>query len=311
MTPDKSLLESEVLTWLARLPFVAPEDLEFLTGQPLSGVQTLLRAMGRRGWTDSIAPASPEIDSKRLYVLTKAARRWLADQAGRPATDGILPAPLDWGDVLHYVIRLEVAVSLNIFAANLVATARHDEEFKVQHFSAVPAWRPRAAFWPPNVQGYGCLSYSGLVAPFFVAVDRPLVPNMHRRLLVRHWYYFREHNSAWGRDDIPPILVICPSPGEEEEWAAAALVSADRRKVAPMRLLLTNTSSGLADDPAGPVWRTAERSFRATLTRRFPLRGRVALTPAAISTDGRPDAFALSRTLLEWATSEMAKIERG
>lgn len=311
MTAERPQLEGEVIKWLARLPFVAAEDVEFLTGQALSDVQTLLRAMGRRGWTDWIAPSSPEIDSKRLYLLTKAARRWLADQEGQPATHEILPAPLTWGDVLHNAIRLELTVSLNIFAANLVAAARHDEEFQVQHLSAVPARRPRAAFWPPNVLGYGCLSYSGLAAPFFVARDRPLVPYLHRRLLVASWYHFLKHDRAWGGDDIPPILVICPSPDEEEEWAAAALISADRRKVAPICLLLTNTSSGLADDPAGPVWRTAESSFRAALNSRLALRSRVALTPAVIKTDGRPGAFPLSQTLHQWATLEMAKIERG
>ena len=84
------------------------------------------------------------------------------------------------------------------------------------------------------------------------------------------WYAFHESDHVWGRDGIPPILVICDQPEQEEEWAEAVLASADRRRLAPLAVLLTHRSLGFGEDPGSVAWRTSENLSRATLNSRLP-----------------------------------------
>ncbi|MBA4181326.1 MAG: hypothetical protein C0506_12115 [Anaerolinea sp.] len=305
MTAREATVQCEVLNWLARLPFLAAEDLALLTGQPITDVATVLREMDRSGQADWIAPSSPEMDSTRLYVLTEPARRWASGQLQGPDADRVLELPLAWSEVIHRLTHLEATVGLNVFAANLVSSVRRDAGIEVQGLRALPVRRPREAWWPAGTQGYGCLALPGGFAPFFVALDRAGVPAVHRRALVAGWYAFRESRQSWGRDDIPPILVICAQPEQEDDWAQAVLASAGRRGVAPLRVLLTYCSSGFVDDPGGPVWRTADGLARATMKERLAWRPEIPVEPAVLKLDGLPMALDVNRQapprLQQWA----------
>lgn len=307
MTEQACWLEEEVFTWLARLPFLAPEDLALLTGRPGRDIKAVLHGMDRNGWADRIMPSSPEMDSSPLYVLTEPARQWAAG-SGREANGArMLEAPLAWNDIVHCLLRLEATVGLNIFAANFVSSARRDGEIETEDLCAVPALRPWDAWWPSGIQANGCLTRPGTFAPFFVLVDRAGVPAEHRRALVAGWYAFRDSSQAWGRDDIPPILVICAQPEQEQEWARAVLASADRRRVAPLCVLLTHRSSGFSDDPLGRVWRTPDRLGRAALKERLIWRRADSAHPAFIRPVGLPDLLEaddqVRRSLQQWARS--------
>jgi hypothetical protein len=177
--------------------------------------------------------------------------------------------PLSWSDITQRLVRLEATVVLNVFAAGLVTSARRDIEIEVEDLRGLPVRRPRDAWWPGGVRAYGCLARLGGFAPFFVAVDRAGVPTEHRRALVAAWYAFCESDHVWGRDGIPPILVICDQPEQEEKWAEAVLASADRRKVAPLTVLLTHRSLGFGEDPGRVAWRTSDNLSRATLNSRL------------------------------------------
>ena len=307
MTTREATIQCEVLNWLARLPFLAAEDLALLTGKPVTDIDTVLHEMDRSGQADWITPSSPELDSTRLYVLTEPARRWASEQLQGPDADRLEVLPLGWSEVVHRLTRLEATVGLNVFAANLVSSVRRDAGIEVQDFRALPVRRPREAWWPAGGQGYGCLALPGGFAPFFVALDRAGVPAVHRRALVAGWYAFRESYQSWGRDDIPPILVICAQPEQEEIWARAVLASAGRRGVAPLRVLLTHRSPGFIDDPGGAIWLTADGTLRATLKERLVWRPEIPVEPAVLKLDGPPMASDLNHQapprLQQWARS--------
>jgi len=307
MTTREATVQCEVLNWLARLPFLAAEDLALLTGQPVTDITTVLRELDRSGQADWIAPSSPELDPTRLYVLTAPVRRWVAEQLHGPDAVRAEALPLAWSEVVHRLTRLEATVGLNVFAANLVSSVRRDAGIEVQNLRALPARRHRDAWWPAAVQGYGCLALPGGFAPFFVALDRAGVPAVHRRALVAGWYAFRESYQSWGRDDIPPILVICAQPEQEEIWAQAVLASAGRRGVAPLRVLLTHRSSGFSDDPGTEIWRTADGLARATFKERLSWRREIPLEPAILRLDVLPSPPGQrgggSQRLQQWARS--------
>lgn len=274
MTPLGTGVDSELVTWLARLPFLAVEDLALLMGRSQAEIEAFLREMDHSGWTEWIEPSSSEIDADLLSVLTEPARRWVANQLYGPPGQRAAELPLFWYEISYRLARLETTVVLNIFAADLVASVRGGAELKVWDFRALPYRRPAVAWWPPGVQAYGCLVGPLGYAPFFVAVDRVGVPAAHRRALVASWSTFRGSCRTWGGDDIPPILVICPEAEQEDEWVRAVSASADRRKRAPLRVLLTHRSREFSDNPCGELWRTGESRSRLTFERRLTWTGR-------------------------------------
>ena len=267
-------IDSELVIWLARLPFLAAQDLALLTGRSEANVEGHLREMDRTGWTEWVQPSSREIDSAELSVLTQPARHWVTGQLHGPM--GQAPElPLSWYDIVYRLACLETTVVLNIFAAELVASLRRVGEIRVEEFRALPTRRPWCAWWPPGVHAYGCLTGPVGYAPFFVACDQVGVPAAHRRVLVTGWAKFRGSRRAWGGDDIPPILVICPEAEQEDSWERVVSASADNRRTAPLRVVLTHRSRDFSADPCGAHWRTAESRLRLTLERRLTWTGRL------------------------------------
>ena len=169
-----------------------------------------------------VTPSSPELDPERLYALTGSSLGGVAEHTGLTGEDLARSFPVERKEVLQRLTRLETTVGLNLFASELVAAARDDVEVELEDIRSLP-WgrRPEEAWWPPEVEGYGCLRWGAWRAPFFVAWDRAGAPPFHRRKRVAAWYAFWNAEHAWGRDDIPPILVLHHGAEEAEQWAGA------------------------------------------------------------------------------------------
>lgn len=299
---NDSLLTRDAARWLARLPFLGVHDLSLLTGQLDLDVEGALREMKQHGLVDAVTPSSPELDGAPLYVLTEPTRRRL-----RSTLDGepVRALPLAWRDIIHRLARLEATVALNAFAADVVASLHRSADGAVADFHALPVRRPQDAWWPPGVQGYGCIRAVAGAAPFFVFVDRAGAPSAHRAALVAGWYRFRDSGQPWGYD-IPPILVLCPGPAREGEWARAVLASAERRDSVPLRVLLTSVVAG-TDGFGLRTWQPVAGRGRAALMGWLPVRhsDHLALCSAPLP-DLRPPAPGEEHQPLHRWTREVA-----
>jgi hypothetical protein len=295
---NDSRLTLDALRWLARLPFLGSENLALLTGQPEPHIESVLREMKQDWLVDAVTPSSPELDSAPLYVLTEPTRRWLRSTLdGEPAR----ALPLPWRDIIHWLARLEATVALNAFAAGLAASLHRSAYHEVSDFHVLPVRRPQDAWWPPGVQGYGCMRAVAGAAPFFVFVDRAGAPSAHRAALIAGWYRFRDSGQPWGYD-IPPILVLCPGQAREGEWARAVLASAERRDSVPLRVLLTSVVAG-TDGFGLRTWQPVAGPGRAALMEWLPVRhsDHLALCSAPLP-DLRPPAPGEERQPLHrWA----------
>jgi len=222
--------------------------------------------MEQDGLVDSVTPSSPELDTAPVHILSEPTRRWLTSTPGEAAARTL---PLAWRDVVHRLARLEATVALNVFAAGLVASLHRSADREVADLRALPVRRPRDAWWPPGVRGYGCIGTTAGAAPFFVTVDRAGAPAAHRAALVAAWYRFRESSQPWG-NDIPPMLVLCPGPALENDWARAVLASAERRDVVPLRVLSTSVGKE-AEGVRSTAWRQVYSGGRAGLLEWLPV----------------------------------------
>lgn len=274
-----SQLAIDVLRWLARLPFLAVDDLALLTGRPDPDIESILLRMKQDARVDAVMPSSPELDSAPLHVLAEPTRRWLESTLDAETTRAL---PLAWRDIVHSLARLEATVAFNAFAGRLVGSLRRGVDREVVDVRSLPIRRPQDAWWPPGVQGYGCIRSADGAAPFFVAVDRAGAPAAHRAALVAGWYRFRVDSRVWG-SNIPPILVLCPGRAREDEWARAVLASAKRRDAAPLRVVLGGVATA-ANGFAEPVWRQPGGAGGAALLEWLPVchAGHLALPPVAM-----------------------------
>lgn len=259
-------LAAELLNWLARLPFLAVDDLALLTGSPAPDVEAELCELARAGHVDSITPSSPELERSRLYILTEPIRRQLAVESQGSEQQSALP--LESRDILRRLASLEATVALNVFTAGLVAALRRDPKAELEDIWALPTRRPTTAWWPPGIHAFGSVRIGGAGTRFFVVVDRAGAPSAHRAALVAGWYRFREGARPWGTGCLPLTLILCPGPAWEDAWAQHLLASANRRQLPPLPVLLASRK-GLRDDPDGPHWRRPHDGARATLAERL------------------------------------------
>ena len=313
MSTNDSQLEAEAAGWLARLPFLGADELSFLLGVTRHQATGLLGKLKRLGWVEHVDTSSPELEPERLYALTQACLPALAQRLG--LTEGELQGSLPVGrrEAQERLARLETAIGFNHFAAELVAGARDDIEVELEDVRALPSRRRSGqTWWPPEVEGYGCLRWGQWHAPFFVAWDRAGSPPFHRRKRVAGWCAFRDTHHPWGREDIPPILVVCPGEAEAEQWSCA-LLAAYRGLAAPLPVFLTDVTSALGEGPLGPVWRRPDGSVRAHLCERLAwrpavpseVRGRVLANPAA---ELEPTSQS-GQQLRDWAREAVASSE--
>ncbi len=306
MPTSDSQLQTEAVGWLVRLPFLGAEELSLLLGIRKPQVARVLAELEKLGWVEWIRASSPELDEERLNVLTDGCVPRLAEHFGLSEQELREMFPVARKDILERLPRLETTVGFNRFAAELVAAVRDDEEVELEEIRSLPCRRPARAWWPPEVEGYGCLRWGPWRAPFFLVWDRAGAPPFHRRRRVGAWCAFREGDHPWGRDDIPPILVVCPGEAEAEQWARAVLASSDRRHAPRLPVFLTDVLFALIGGPLGSVWRRPDGTVRAHLCERLPWRPAVAPQAGTIRpenpTEQLDSVSASGPTLREWAT---------
>jgi DNA-binding MarR family transcriptional regulator len=316
MTATARNLRLDAVVWLTRLPFLGADELSLLLGVAKPQAARTLGELERLGWVEWVTPSSPELDPERLYALTSSSLGGVAEHTGLTGEHLERSFPVERKEVLQRVTRLETTVGLNLFASELVAAARDDIEVDFEDIRSLP-WgrRLEEAWWPPEVEGYGCLRWGAWRAPVFVAWDRAGAPPFHRRKRVAGWYTFWDAEHAWGRDDIPPILVLPPGAEEAEQWAGAVLRASDRRQVAPLHVFLSDADRALGEGPLGAVWRRPDGTARAHLCERLVWRLTIPAAAEAIRmAEPTQPLEALSRdgpSLRKWASQAVPPKQEG
>jgi Replication-relaxation len=246
---------SRAIHWLARLPFLRVSDTALLMGVNDARAASVLRELETLAWIEWIVPSSPELEARRLHVLTHAAQVRLAESEAESWL------PIGRRETVTRLARLETAVGLNRFVVELAAAAEEDLEVGLAEALSLP-WTTASTnrHWPPAVEGYACLQWDSWTAPFFVAWDRAGAPPIHRRKRVAGWYSYAESHD-W---DAPAILVVCPGESEADAWGQAVVNSADRR-VSPLLPVFLATVPAAQADPLGPIWRRVDDTDEAHL----------------------------------------------
>jgi DNA-binding MarR family transcriptional regulator len=295
-------LQAQAARWLARLPFLGAEELSLLLGVSEPQAARVLAELERGGRTEWVWARSPELEPGRLYLLSRGSR-----------FPGLSECLADRGELLRRLTRLEAVVGLNRFAAELVAAVRNDAEVELEDLRWLPSRRPAGSWWPPYVEGYGCLRRGRWRAPFFLAWDRAGAPPFQRRTRVGAWYAFREGAHPWRRDDVPPVLVVCPGEAEAGQWARAVLAASDRRQAPLLPVALADVPAALGEGPLGPVWRRPDGSVRAGLCERLVWRPAGPPQGEAISAENATEQLdtvsASGPALREWAREAVASSE--
>jgi DNA-binding MarR family transcriptional regulator len=288
--------------WLARLPFLGVSEAASLLGVNEARAASVLRELETLAWIEWIVPSSPELDARRLHVLTHVAQVHLAEsEAGSWL-------PIGRRETLTRLARLETAVGLNRFIVELAAAAEEDLDADLADALALP-WKTASAnrHWPPAVEGYACLQWDSWTAPFFIAWDRAGAPPIHRRKRVAGWYSYAESHD-W---DAPSILVVCPSESEADAWGRAVVNSADRRGSPLLPVFLATVLDAQAD-PLGPIWRRADDTYEAHLCQRLRWvpKGSEPLPPCDLTDRldvSRPSTCA---PVQEWLPDEVSDLRR-
>lgn len=254
-------LLQQAVSWLARLPFLCSYDLSKLLRVSEPRVQRILSELEGLGWCEWVTTTSPEVDERRLFVLSDAAQSRLAEL--QPAHK----LPIGRRETLARIPRLETAVGVNRFLAEFVAAFADDVEVEIADARMLP-WTGAHANGcsPPGLEGYVCLTWGVWSAPAFIAWDRAAAPQAHRRQRVAGWYTW----ALSRRWDTMPIFAVCPGEREADQWAQAVIDSADRRRFPPLTLFLATAPAAHAD-PTGEIWRKpqgrAEASFFSLLAK--------------------------------------------
>jgi hypothetical protein len=240
-------LDGQALDWLARLPFLCAYDLSALLSIGETRAQRILSELEGMGWCEWVAASSRELDERRLYVLTEAAQNRVSEL---PSARTL---PIGRRETLARLQRLETAAGLNRFLRQLAVAAAAHTLVEAVDVQTLPWTATRSSrFWPPDVEAYACFKWQWS-APYFIAWDRAAAPAVHRRKRVSGWYA----HALSRRWQTPPILVVCPSEREVEEWARAIVISADRRACPPLTVFLA-TARAAQIDPTGEIWRRAD-----------------------------------------------------
>lgn len=171
---------------------------------------------------------------------------------------------------------------------------------------SLPLARPAGErWWPPAVEGYGCLRSNELWAPFFVAWDRAAAPDRHRRQRVQSWAHARTAvTRPWGADGLPPVLVVCPSELAFASWEQHWL-EADAHNMRPPALFLVSRSDLRTYGAGGPVWCSPGGASAEPLADLLGWGGKPSITAPSIS-EAALDAVMPprgGRPLREWAIS--------
>ena len=150
---------------------------------------------------------------------------------------------------------------MNRFLAGLAGGLESSGVARLADARSLPlALPPARRWWLPGVEAYGCLRSGPLHAPFLVAWDRAAAPDVHRRRRLAGWFAASAPvGRRWGREGLPPVLVICPSAREARVWEEA-LRRRDGAGAGRLEVLLTTRGELDATGAADARWRRPGRA---------------------------------------------------
>ena len=246
---------ARALEWIARLPLLGEPELACLLGIDIADAPGVRIELERRGWIEWFVPGTYALRPRRLSFVREEA---IAELAGAlRIAEAELPHHLTArrADMLDRIVRVEITAWVNRFFADL-ATSPGVRQMELADARSLPlALSARERWWPPGVEGYGCLRAGELWAPFFVAWDRVAAPDEHRRKRVASWASAAAAVAArWGAEGLPVLLLVCAGERGQEVWERALRSSAERAGERPFDVLLTSTGNVAPEGAAGVVW---------------------------------------------------------
>jgi hypothetical protein len=262
------------LDWLIRLPLLGAYELAMILGEDERATSRVLSDLLHYGWLEAGVISSPELEPDRLYALSPAGRSEIATALALSAAGLGQELPVDPQEIAHRWARVETTVGLNRFLAELVAAVQKTTNVRVEAIRSLPRRRPRSAWWPVEVEAYGCLRADRSLAPFFVAWDRAAASFHHRKKRLAAWYAFSNEQQSWGTG-APSILVLCANASTSAQWTKATQTFAARHADRPLPVLLAEINAVFSADPLDEVWRGSETNLEAALTERLTWRERV------------------------------------
>ena len=220
---DEATRLAWALEWIARLPLCGEPELAGLLGVDEHDARRLTHELVKRGWTETLAASSLELEPRRLAVLRGEALPARAAACGPDLASLAGAVPVRPRDLLRRVARLEITACVNRFAADLAGDLESSGIVELADARSLPlAVPPDECWWLPGTEGYGCLRTGPLHAPFLVAWDRAAAPHVHRRRRLAGWFAASARvDRQWGSEGLPPVLVICPSARERRVWEDA------------------------------------------------------------------------------------------
>ena len=252
-TPDARL--ARALEWITRLPLLGEPELARLLGIGEGDARRLRLALERRGWVEWFVPGSDALRPRRLSFVRESALPDLARalRMGPPALATHLAVRRS--DILERIVRVEITASVNRFFAELAAAPR-SPRLELEDARSLPlALLPGERWWPPGVQGYGCLRAGTLRAPFFVAWDRAAAPDEHRRRRAGAWATAPAGAVRWGAEGVPPLLLVSAGRRAYAAWTRVLGRAASRAASGPPGILLANAREQASVGPARVPWR--------------------------------------------------------
>ncbi|MCY4639610.1 MAG: replication-relaxation family protein [Chloroflexi bacterium] len=251
--PDRRL--ARTLEWVVRLPLLGDAELARLLGVGEPDARALRHALERRGWIDRVVVREPGLPAERLSFVREGALAELARllDVGEAALAVRIPARR--GELLGRIVRAGTTVRVNRFLAHLAA-GPGAVGLELEDARSLPlSLRRSERWWPPGVEGYGCLRAGSLRAPFFVAWDPEGAPDVHRTLRARRWLSPpRAAAERWGDAGMPPVLLVGVGAGRES-WVRAlgrAAESAPWRRAA---VLIADAGEVATAGPGAATWR--------------------------------------------------------
>ncbi len=249
---DEAARLARALEWIARLPLCGEPELAGLLGVDEHDARRLTHELVKRGWTETLAARSPELEPRRLAVLRDEALSALAAACGRDLASLAGAVPVRPRDLSRRVASLEISVGVNRLLTDLADDLESSRIAELADARSLPLALSRAGrWWLPGVDGYGCLRSGRIHAPFLVAWDRAAAPDVHRRRRLAGWFAASAGvDREWGREGLPPVLVIRRSARERRVWEDA-LARRDEAGYGRLDLLSTTREELHAAGPAG------------------------------------------------------------
>lgn len=260
-------LKNEALSWLARLPFLDAYELSLLLDINTKKAQWLLHDLESIHWVDQISPSSPEFETQPLHLLATGAVSALSCQLGLTESEVEGKLPVGQRDTVRRLARIEPYTYMNRIFAELANDLRKEHAGWIAELRARPLSRRSNSlpWWPPGIEGYGCLRSSSGWAPFFAAMDRLDATFFHRRRRIAAWHTFRDEVRGWGDDWLPPIFVVSGSPQSTAQWSRIIAAAADRRLVNPLDVRLADVDTVFAKGFLSRIWDEPDGGTRSNL----------------------------------------------